>query len=63
MSVTSAHIPVNVKKSVGWSIVLSVLMILAGIFGIIVPPMAGIVATVFFGWLLVFSGLTHLVFA
>jgi uncharacterized membrane protein HdeD (DUF308 family) len=63
MSVTSAHIPVMVKKSVGWSIVLSVLMILAGILGIILPPVAGIVATVFFGWLLLFSGLAHLVFA
>ena len=51
------------KKSVGWSIVLSVLMILAGILGIMVPPVAGFVATVFFGWLLLFSGLAHLVFA
>lgn len=63
MSVTSTHVPVMLKKSTSWSIMLSVLMILAGILGIILPPVAGIVATVFFGWLLVFSGLAHLVFA
>lgn len=37
-------------------------MIIAGILRIILPPVAGIVATVFFGWLLIFSGLAHLVF-
>lgn len=63
MSVTSTHVPVMLKKSISWSIMLSVLMILAGILGVILPPVAGIVATVFFGWLLVFSGLAHLVFA
>ena len=63
MSVTSTHVPVMLKKSISWSIMLSVLMILAGMLGVILPPVAGIVATVFFGWLLVFSGLAHLVFA
>lgn len=51
------------KHSIGWSIALSVLMILAGILAIVVPVAAGIAVTVFIGWLLVFSGAAHLVFA
>ena len=62
MSVTSTPIPVIVKKSLGWSIGLSVLMILAGILAIVIPPAAGIAITVLFGWLLVFSGAAHWVF-
>jgi uncharacterized membrane protein HdeD (DUF308 family) len=38
-------------------------MIVAGILGILLPPLAGIVATVFFGWLLIFVGVAHLIFA
>lgn len=52
-----------VKKSVGWSIGLSVLMILAGILAIASPLAAGIAVNVFVAWLLVFSGCIHLVFA
>ena len=63
MSVASTHVPVMLKKSIGWSITLSALMILAGVLAIVLPPVAGIVATVFFGWLVVFSGLAHLIFA
>jgi uncharacterized membrane protein HdeD (DUF308 family) len=37
-------------------------MILAGILAIVVPPAAGIAVTVLFGWLLIFSGVAHLVF-
>jgi uncharacterized membrane protein HdeD (DUF308 family) len=51
------------RESVGWSIALSVLMIVAGILAIVVPPIAGIAVTIFFGWLLIFSGIVHLVFA
>src|SRR5258708_33047153 len=63
MSVTSTPIPVIVRKSLGWSIALSVLMILAGILAIVIPPAAGIAITVLFGWLLIFSGVAHSVFA
>ncbi|MGA9143449.1 MAG: DUF308 domain-containing protein [Candidatus Acidiferrales bacterium] len=52
-----------VKKSVGWSIALSVLMILAGILAIASPLAAGIAVNIFVAWLLVFSGAVHLVFA
>jgi uncharacterized membrane protein HdeD (DUF308 family) len=63
MSVASASVPTVLKKSLTWSIVVSVLMIVAGILAIIVPPIAGIVVTVFVGWLLVFSAGAHFVFA
>ena len=52
-----------VKKSVGWSIGLSVLMIVAGILAIASPMAAGIAVNVLVAWLLVFSGCVHLVFA
>jgi len=52
-----------VKKSVGWSIGLSVLMILAGILAIASPLAAGIAVNVLVAWLLVISGCVHLVFS
>ena len=52
-----------VKKSVGWSIWLSVLMILAGFLAIAVPQAAGIAVNLLVAWLLVFSGAAHLAFA
>ncbi len=61
MSATSAA--TFVKKSVGWSIGLSVLMIVAGILAIASPLAAGIAINLLVAWLLVFSGCTHLVFA
>jgi uncharacterized membrane protein HdeD (DUF308 family) len=61
MSATSAA--TFVKQSVGWSIGLSVLMIIAGILAIASPLAAGIAVNVFVAWLLVFSGGIHLVFS
>jgi len=52
-----------VKKGVGWSIGLSVLMIVAGILAIASPLAAGIAVNVLIAWLLVFSGCVHLVFS
>jgi uncharacterized membrane protein HdeD (DUF308 family) len=52
-----------VQKSVGWSIGLSILMILAGCLAIAVPQAAGIAVNLLVAWLLVFSGAAHLVFA
>lgn len=51
------------KESVGWSIGISIVMIIAGILAIVVPPLAGLTVTLVVGWLLVFSGFAHLVFA
>jgi uncharacterized membrane protein HdeD (DUF308 family) len=38
-------------------------MIVAGLLAIVVPPAAGIAVAILVGWLLVFSGGAHLVFA
>ncbi len=51
------------KKSVGWSIALSILMLLVGILAIVIPPAAGIAVLIVVAWLLMFSGAAHLVFA
>ena len=55
MNATTTAIFVTAKKSLTWSIVLSALMILAGILAIFIPPVAGLAVTIFVGWLLVFS--------
>jgi uncharacterized membrane protein HdeD (DUF308 family) len=46
-----------------WSIVLSVLMIAAGVLATCIPLIAGVAVTAIVGWLLVLSGLLHLAFA
>ena len=57
------RIAADVHSASAWSIVLSVLMIAAGVLAIAVPWLAGVAVTAFVGWLLVFSGVMHLVFA
>jgi len=52
-----------VKESIGWSIGLSILMIVAGVLAIVVPPAAGFAVVVVLAWLLVFSGVARVVFA
>jgi uncharacterized membrane protein HdeD (DUF308 family) len=47
-------------SSTGWSIGLSVLMILAGFVAIIFSPVAGIATELLIAWLLIFSGLAHI---
>jgi uncharacterized membrane protein HdeD (DUF308 family) len=61
MSATSAA--TFVRKSIGWSIALSVLMILAGMLAIASPLAAGLAANVFVAWPIALSGCFHLVFA
>jgi uncharacterized membrane protein HdeD (DUF308 family) len=63
MSAATTAIFGTAKKSVTWSIVLSALMILAGLLAIFIPPVAGLAVTIFLGWLLIFSGFAHFVFA
>ncbi|MGC2299286.1 MAG: DUF308 domain-containing protein [Acidobacteriaceae bacterium] len=60
MSTTS--VVTMAKDSIGWSIGLSILMILAGILAIVVPPVAGIAATILIAWLLIVMGILHWVF-
>jgi uncharacterized membrane protein HdeD (DUF308 family) len=53
----------DIRRATTWSIVLSVLMIAAGVLAIFSPAIAGVTATVFFGWLLIVSGILHVAFA
>lgn len=47
----------------GWSIFLGIVLILAGLLAILAPFFAGIAASIFFGWLILFGGVAHLVYA
>jgi uncharacterized membrane protein HdeD (DUF308 family) len=47
----------------GWSIAIGILLILAGLAAIVIPPVAGLAATVVFGWLIMVAGIAHLVYA
>jgi uncharacterized membrane protein HdeD (DUF308 family) len=53
----------GVHRATTWSILLSVLMIAAGALAIVLPMVAGIAITALVGWLLIVSGVLHLVFA
>jgi uncharacterized membrane protein HdeD (DUF308 family) len=50
-------------RSAGWSIFLGILLVLSGLFAIVVPFFAGVAASVFFGWLVLFAGIAHLIYA
>ena len=51
------------KKAVGWSIFVSVLMIVVGILAIVMPYEAGLAANIFVAWMLIFAAVAHFVFA
>jgi len=53
----------NVHKAAGWSLLLSVLMIAAGILAVCAPIVAGVAVTAIVGWMLILSGGLHLAFA
>jgi len=53
----------DVKSATTWSIVLSVLMIAAGVLAMSAPVIAGAAVTMIVGWLLLFSAVFHLVLA
>ena len=53
----------DVRRVTSWSMALSVLMIIAGVFAIASPFWAGIAVTRLLGWLLFFSGGLHFVYA
>jgi uncharacterized membrane protein HdeD (DUF308 family) len=52
-----------VHRVTRWSIALSILMMLAGISAIFAPAAAGVGVMLLVGWLLIGSGVLHLVFA
>jgi len=51
----------DLHRAATWSIVLSILMIAAGLLAIAVPATAGVAVTVLVGWLLIVSGVLHLI--
>jgi uncharacterized membrane protein HdeD (DUF308 family) len=53
----------QVRTATTWSLVLSVLMIGAGVLAIGLPLVAGIAVGALVAWLLLFSGVLHLAFA
>ncbi|MGB6429719.1 MAG: DUF308 domain-containing protein [Candidatus Acidiferrales bacterium] len=53
----------DARQVTGWSIAVSLLLILAGILAIGLPIAAGFAVSIVVGWLLVFCGVIHLVFA
>ena len=63
MSTTPATLSALAPKAINWSIALSVLLIIAGFIAICIPSVSGLAITLIFGWLMILSGVTHLVFA
>ena len=53
----------DVRTATTWSIVLSALLIAAGVLAIGAPMIAGVAVAALVGWLLLFSGMFHLAFA
>jgi uncharacterized membrane protein HdeD (DUF308 family) len=47
----------------GWSVIVGVLLIIAGIIAIMAPLFAGVAASLVIGWIILFSGIMHLVYA
>ena len=60
---TAASFTDDVRRSATWSIVLSVLMMVTGGVALFAPAITGVTVTLFFGWLLIISGVLHLGYA
>jgi uncharacterized membrane protein HdeD (DUF308 family) len=63
MSTVPSTLSALAPKAINWSIALSILLILAGLIAICIPSVSGIAITLIFGWLMILSGVTHLIFA
>jgi uncharacterized membrane protein HdeD (DUF308 family) len=63
MSHAASSIHEFAHRAINWSIALSILLILAGFFTLMIPFLGGIGITLFVGWALMLSGVTHLIFA
>jgi uncharacterized membrane protein HdeD (DUF308 family) len=60
----STETPVGlVRKASGWSIVWGILMVICGVAAIAMPLASSISLAVLLGWLIVFGGVWHLIFA
>jgi uncharacterized membrane protein HdeD (DUF308 family) len=51
------------KKISSWSIVLGILMILAGIVAMLEPELSGLVITLVIGWSAIFNGVAQIIYA
>jgi uncharacterized membrane protein HdeD (DUF308 family) len=65
MAAAGSGLPVRsiARESVGWSIGISVLLILAGLIALAAPLIAGVLVETIIAWLLIFGGIAHLVLA
>ena len=63
MSTAPSTLGALVPKAINWSIALSVLLIIAGLIALCLPFLSGVAITLFFGWMMIISGITHLIFA
>ena len=63
MNTTPSPLSDLIPSAINWSIALSVLLILAGLFAICIPAVSGVAITLIFGWLMILSGVTHFIFA
>jgi uncharacterized membrane protein HdeD (DUF308 family) len=59
----ASSLTAGVHRATTWSIVLSVLLLAAGVIAIASPMIAGVAITVVVGWMLIFSGVLHLAYA
>ena len=60
---TALPVPGFAYKTVNWSILLSVLLIIIGFFTLMLPFLGGIGVAIFVGWAMIVSGVTHAIFA
>ena len=52
----------EIDREIRWSIVVSVLMIIAGCLAILAPPFSGIAVAMLVGWLMILAGVGHWVY-
>ncbi len=53
----------EVRSAANWSIALSILMTMTGCIALFAPAITGVAVTLMLGWLLILSGVLHLVYA
>jgi uncharacterized membrane protein HdeD (DUF308 family) len=63
MSTSPSTLTALIPKAINWSIALSIFLIIAGLIALFLPFLSGVALTLFFGWAMILSGITHLIFA
>jgi uncharacterized membrane protein HdeD (DUF308 family) len=61
-TMATSTIAAQARHFTGWSIAVSILLIVAGILAIGLPLAAGIAVNIVVAWLLIFAGIAHLIF-